>query len=120
MQRVIHFTAELPFYATRQVNKYFPSAKISSEITPEYMGVGYITGPRISGILVAGGAIAGVIVAFLMASDSISRQLKKISLENWLTGALGENGYFLLGAVLFALMGLVLYRTGIRRSKKLS
>src|SRR5882672_264330 len=35
VQRVIHFTAELPFYASTQINKYFPSAKISGEITPE-------------------------------------------------------------------------------------
>jgi uncharacterized oligopeptide transporter (OPT) family protein len=70
--------------------------------------------------LVAGGAIAGVVVAFLLANDSISRQLEKVSLENRLTGALGKGGYYLLGTAMFALMGMVLYRTGIRRSKKLS
>ncbi len=82
LQRIIHLTAELPFYATKQVNKYFPSAKISSEITPEYLGVGYIIGPRIGGILVAGGVLSSLVfiplLASLVPSDIIAAQLVKL------------------------------------------
>ena len=35
-----------------------PSATLSGDITPEYLGVGYIIGPRIAGVLVAGGVLA--------------------------------------------------------------
>ena len=48
MQRVFHVIAEVPAFVTRQTNKYFPSATINGEITPEYLGVGYIIGPKIS------------------------------------------------------------------------
>jgi len=66
--------------------------------------------------LVAGGALAGVIVAFLLANDRISQFLLGISLEEQLTGALGKNGYYALGAAIFVVMGLVLYRIAIKRS----
>lgn len=58
LQKIVHVIAETPFWMTKQANKFFPSAKVSGEITPEYMGVGYIIGPKISGVLVAGGVIA--------------------------------------------------------------
>ncbi len=40
LQKIFHVIAEVPGYVTQQTSKYFPSAKISGEITPEYMGVG--------------------------------------------------------------------------------
>jgi len=58
----------VPFWATKQANKYFPSAKISGEITPEYMGVGYIIGPKIAGVLVAGGVLSWFVLIPLMSS----------------------------------------------------
>jgi len=67
--------------------------------------------------LVAGGAIAGVLVAFLSASDSISKWLAKINTETGLTAALGEEGYKWLGVIFFGLMGLILYRVAIKRQK---
>ena len=67
--------------------------------------------------LVAGGAIAGVIVAFLSANTTINKWLAGISLEHGLTKALGENGYFILGSLAFALMAFVLYRVASGRSK---
>src|SRR5947199_578860 len=46
-QRILHIISEVPTYTTAVANKFFPSAKFSGEITPEYLGVGYIIGPRI-------------------------------------------------------------------------
>src|SRR5256712_1716356 len=37
--------------------RFYPGAAISSEISPELMGVGYIIGPRIAGYLFAGGCL---------------------------------------------------------------
>jgi len=68
--------------------------------------------------LVAGGAIAGVIVAFLSANETIAKQLEKVNTEHMLTGALGENGYYLLGTILFLLMSFVLYRIAIKPETK--
>src|SRR5688572_28924186 len=50
LQKIFHVIAETPFWMTKQANKFFPSAKVSGEITPEYLGVGYIIGPKISGV----------------------------------------------------------------------
>ncbi len=82
LQKILHVVAELPSMATRQINKFFPSAKVSGEITPEYLGVGYIIGPRISGVLVAGGVLSWLVfiplLATLVPSDTIAIQLTKL------------------------------------------
>lgn len=81
-QKILHVIAETPAYMTQQASKFFPSAKISADITPEYMGVGYIIGPRIAGVLVAGGVLSWLalipLLASLLPGDVIASQLVKI------------------------------------------
>ncbi len=82
LQKIFHVIAEVPAFATKQANKIFPSAKLSGEITPEYMGVGYIIGPRIAGVLVAGGILSWFVLIPLLSSlispDVIAAQLHKL------------------------------------------
>lgn len=82
LQKFLHLFAEVPGYVTSQLNKYWPSAATRGEITPEYLGVGYIIGPRISGILVAGSVLAWwaitPLLATLVSPDVIAAQLVKI------------------------------------------
>ncbi len=82
LQKVLHVIAETPSYMTAQYNKYFSSARISADITPEYMGVGYIIGPRIAGVLVAGGVLSWLVLipllSFLVPPDMIAAQLVKL------------------------------------------
>jgi hypothetical protein len=66
--------------------------------------------------LVAGGALAGVIVAYLMAFDGSKTALDNISLEHSLVQALTTDGYFFLGILFFAIMGFALYRVGMKRN----
>ncbi|WP_341841690.1 OPT family oligopeptide transporter [Chitinophaga caseinilytica] len=68
--------------------------------------------------LVAGGAVAGVIVAILSVNDGISATLAKVSAHEGLERALGAGGYQLLGVLFFAAMGYMLYRIG--RQKQVS
>ena len=42
--------------------KWFPGSSISANTTSEYLGVGYIIGPRIAGIIVAGSVFAWLVV----------------------------------------------------------
>lgn len=91
LQKVFHFIAEVPAIATTQLNKYWPSAATRAEITPEYLGVGYIIGPRISGVLVAGSVLAWwaliPLLSTLVAPDTIALQLVKLgNLTNINTG----------------------------------
>lgn len=82
LQKILHVIHETPSFMTKQTNKFFPSAKISGEITPEYLGVGYIIGPKISGVLVAGGVLSWLVFIPLLASivpaDTIAIQLVKL------------------------------------------
>ncbi|MDQ3845793.1 MAG: OPT/YSL family transporter, partial [Bacteroidota bacterium] len=82
LQRILHVIAEVPYWATQYRNRYFPSARVASEITPEYLGVGYIIGPKIAGILVAGGVLSWLVFNPLLASvidpNLIAAQLVKL------------------------------------------
>ena len=42
--------------------KWFPGASFRATITSEYLGVGYIIGPKVSGILFAGGVISWLLI----------------------------------------------------------
>ncbi|MCX8020597.1 MAG: oligopeptide transporter, OPT family [Chitinophagaceae bacterium] len=85
LQRIFHVIAETPEYVTRLKNKYLPSARVSGEITPEYLGVGYIIGPKISGVLVAGGVLASFVLTPLLATlvpgEQIYDQLVRLGLN---------------------------------------
>jgi OPT family oligopeptide transporter len=97
LQKIIHVVAETPFYISRQANKFFPSAKISGEITPEYMGVGYIIGPRIAGVLVAGGVLSWLVfiplLSFLVPADTVAAQLVKLGYLADITKDGGKGGW---------------------------
>jgi OPT family oligopeptide transporter len=82
LQKVIHVIAETPSYVTSQANKFWPSAATRGEITPEYLGVGYIIGFKISGVLVAGSVLAWwamtPLLATLVPADTMAIQLVKL------------------------------------------
>jgi putative OPT family oligopeptide transporter len=42
--------------------KWLPGASLRAQITPEYMGVGYIIGPRIAGVIFAGGVFSWLVM----------------------------------------------------------
>lgn len=97
LQKIFHVIKDVPDFATRQVNKIFPSARIAGEITPEYMGVGYIIGPKIGGVLVAGGILSWFVFIPLLASlinpDLIAAQLAKLGYLADVTKPGGPGGW---------------------------
>lgn len=99
LQKIFHVISEVPAFATRQTQRFFPSAKVSGEITPEYMGVGYIIGPKISGVLVAGGILSWFVFTPLLASlldghgEVIASQLVKLGYLNDINTAGGPGGW---------------------------
>lgn len=54
LMKVLGLWKDTPEYGI----KSYQGALVSGEITPELLGVGYIIGPRIAGIMVAGGVIS--------------------------------------------------------------
>lgn len=98
LQKVLHIIAETPDYATKLTNKYFPAAKISGEITPEYLGVGYIIGTRIAGTLVAGSVLSWLVFHPLLATlihdqTIIAEQLVKLGYLKDIQTAGGPGGW---------------------------
>src|SRR5437868_6201816 len=68
---------ETPGYVFPTTSK-FPNASVGAAITPEYLGVGYIIGPRIAGVLVAGGVLSYLVLIPLIAfiGDKLPEVLK--------------------------------------------
>ncbi len=97
LQKIFHVIAETPAFMTKQANKFFPSAKVSGEITPEYMGVGYIIGAKIAGVLVAGSVLAWFVfnplLASLISPDLIAAQLAKLGYLKDINTAGGPGGW---------------------------
>ncbi|HRO44463.1 oligopeptide transporter, OPT family [Agriterribacter sp.] len=97
LQKIVHVIAETPEFMTKQVNKFLPSAKVSGEITPEYLGVGYIIGPKIGGVLVAGSVLASFVLipllATLVPADAIAAQLVKLGVLADMSTAGGRGGW---------------------------
>jgi uncharacterized oligopeptide transporter (OPT) family protein len=97
LQKILHLIAETPTYITKQTHKFFPSARTSAEITPEYLGVGYIVGPKIGGVLVAGSVLCWYVfipfLATLVPGDVVAAQLAKLGYLADITKAGGPGGW---------------------------
>ena len=46
---------------------FFPNATLNVDISPEYMGVGYVIGPRIAGVMFAGGVLSWLVFLPLLS-----------------------------------------------------
>ncbi len=82
LQLVVKVVSETPTWVSNMKSKVFPAATVNGNITPEYMGVGYILGIKNGGILVAGGVMAWLglipLLASLVPGDVIATQLVKL------------------------------------------
>jgi uncharacterized oligopeptide transporter (OPT) family protein len=118
LQHVMHVIAEAPTFVTAQTNKFLPSATVNGEITPEYMGVGYIVGFRIAGVLVAGGVLAWLglipLLAAIVPMDTIAQQLIKLGYLASITTSGGPGGWDPV-AHTFANVPDAIYRAYIRQ-----
>jgi OPT family oligopeptide transporter len=97
LQKIFHVIAEVPAWVSEKTNKFWPSATINGEITPEYLGVGYIIGPKISGVLVAGSVLAWwaiiPLLSTLVADDVVALQLVKLGYLSDINKAGGPGGW---------------------------
>lgn len=97
LQKVLHVIAEAPAWVTARTNKFLPSATVNGEITPEYLGVGYIIGPKIAGVLVAGGVLAWLglipLLSVLVPAEVVAEQLVKLGFMRDLATPGGAAGW---------------------------
>jgi putative OPT family oligopeptide transporter len=59
------FLTELDYSTPR--GSQFPNATLNVDISPEYMGVGYVIGPRIAGTMFAGGVLSWLVLLPLLS-----------------------------------------------------
>lgn len=118
LQKMFKVIAETVHFSTG-ANKYFPGAKVAADITPEYMGVGYIIGPKISGVLVAGSVLSWLVMQPLLASlipdATIAAQQLKLGLLNDLAASSPRNGGWDAATQTFADKAEAIYRAYIRQ-----
>jgi OPT family oligopeptide transporter len=119
-QKLFRFIAETPIFDTvksKSLNRFFPSAQLSADITPEYMGVGYIIGPKIAGVLVAGSVLSWFVfhplLASLMNPVTIAQQQVKLGFLKDVGTAGGYGGWDPLTRS-FADPATAIYRAYIR------
>src|SRR6478609_2028169 len=97
LQKVFHIISETPAFVTSQLNKFWPSAATRADVTPEYLGVGYVIGPKISGVLVAGSVLAWwamiPLMSTLVPADTIAMQLVKLGYLADLTSTGGPGSW---------------------------
>ena len=118
LQKIFHVIAETPAWVTRTTNKYLPNATVNGEITPEYLGVGYIIGPRIAGVLVAGGVLAWLglipLLSVLVDPVRVAEQLAKLGFLKDVATAGGAGGWDPVTRT-FADPAAAIYRAYIRQ-----
>ncbi|MBI3509849.1 MAG: oligopeptide transporter, OPT family [Bacteroidetes bacterium] len=117
-QKIFQVICDVPTYLVSAKNKFMPSARIDCEITPEYLGVGYIIGPRIAGQLVAGGVLAWLglipLLAYLLPPETIALQQVKLGFLQDIHSAGGQGGWDPIAKV-FADPAEAVYRAYIRQ-----
>src|SRR5690349_22148677 len=59
------FRTTIGYTLTR--TSFFPNATLNVDISPEYMGVGYVIGPRIAGVMFAGGVLSWLVLLPLLS-----------------------------------------------------
>src|SRR5213594_2020274 len=113
---VLGFFKEVPTYVTGRAAA-FPNATVNCEIVPEYLGVGYIIGPKIAGIMVSGSILGWMaltpLLSMFVPEQQLHEQLRSLGTpESWIAShGLNEQfykGYIkLIGAGAVAAAGLM-------------
>ncbi|MDR1011259.1 MAG: OPT/YSL family transporter, partial [Opitutaceae bacterium] len=96
---------------TKVFGKPLAGGSVAGEISPELLGVGYIIGPRISGIMCAGGALAALVIVPLIKffGDNINGTVEPgtMPISGMSPGAI-RNAYVLyIGAGAVATAGVI-------------
>ncbi len=88
LQKVGHLWRETFRFATGP-DATFKNATLNSEVTPEYLGVGYIIGPRIAGIMVSGSVLSWLamipLLSMFVTDATVHADLQKLGYtQDWI------------------------------------
>ncbi|HEU4402444.1 MAG TPA: oligopeptide transporter, OPT family [Candidatus Polarisedimenticolia bacterium] len=113
---VLAFFKEIPSYVTGKAAA-LPNATVNCEIVPEYLGVGYIIGPRVAGIMVSGSILGWMaltpLLSMFVSEQQLHAQLRSLSFSDAWIASHGLNEQFyrgyirLIGAGAVAMAGIM-------------
>ncbi len=113
---VLGFFKEIPSYVTGKTSPY-PNATVNCEIVPEYLGVGYIIGPKIAGIMVSGSILGWMaltpLLSMFVSEEQLHAQLRSLAFSDSWIASHGLNEQFyrayirLIGAGAVAAAGMM-------------
>jgi putative OPT family oligopeptide transporter len=88
LQKIGHFWRETFRFASGPRTTY-PNASLTSEVTPEYLGVGYIIGPKIAGIMVSGSVLSWLalipLLSMFVSDQTIQQDLLQLGFtQGWM------------------------------------
>ena len=98
LQKVLHLWRETFRFATGPTAT-FKNATLSSEVTPEYLGVGYIIGPRIAGIMVSGSVLSWLalipLLSMFVSDATVHADLQKLGFtQDWIAQNSPANWFY--------------------------
>jgi putative OPT family oligopeptide transporter len=93
LMKVFALWKEAPAYVSAKTAT-LPNATVAGEPTSEYLGVGYILGPRVGGIMVSGGILSWIVLipllSLLVPEAAVADSLRTLGRSDaWIEGAAG-------------------------------
>ena len=116
LNSVFKLFKETPSYVTGRTAA-LPNATVNCEIVPEYLGVGYIIGPRVAGTMVSGSILGWMaltpLLSLFVTQQELHGQLRSLGFtQAWIDNASLPDQYYrayirLIGAGAVAMAGLM-------------
>jgi putative OPT family oligopeptide transporter len=117
LNKLLAFWKEVPTLLATGPAAAFRNATLTTEITPEYLGVGYIIGPRIAGIMVSGSVLSWLalipLLSMFVPTEQLHGDLMKLGFsQDWIAGNSVANQIYrayirYIGAGAVAMAGLL-------------
>ena len=98
LMKVFALWKEAPAYISAKTAT-LPNATVSGEPTSEYLGVGYILGPKVGGIMVSGGILSWIVLipllSILVPEAEVAAALRTLGRsDEWIAGAAGPRKFY--------------------------
>lgn len=62
LMKLVGLWKEIPYVLRRTAQEFYPNATLTMNVTPEYLGIGYIIGPRVTTQMLAGSLFAWLVL----------------------------------------------------------
>ncbi len=98
LMKVFALWKEAPAFISAKTST-LPNATVATEPTSEYLGVGYILGPRVGGIMVSGAILSWIVLipllTLLVGDATVAADLEKLGrTPEWIAGASGPKKFY--------------------------